>query len=37
MEAQKAELEEAITELKEQMAWGADRLNELAKDTDAVA
>ena len=37
MEAQKAELEEAITELKEQMAWGADRLKELAKDTDAVA
>lgn len=37
MEAQKAELEEAIGELKDQMAWGARRLEELAKDKTAAA
>lgn len=37
MEAQKAELEEAIGELKEQMAWGAARLAELAKQKSAAA
>lgn len=36
MEAQKAELDEAITELKDQMAWGANRINELKK-TNAAA
>jgi DNA-binding transcriptional MerR regulator len=30
MEAQKAELDEAIGELKEQMAWGAKKLAQLA-------
>ena len=35
MEAQRAELDEAIAELKKQMAWGAQRLKELAKDTAA--
>ena len=37
MEAQKAELEEAIGELKEQMAWGADKLAQLAKRKDTAA
>ncbi len=37
MEAQKAELEEAIGELKEQMAWGAEKLAQLAKDKTAAA
>ncbi|MDX8348210.1 MerR family DNA-binding transcriptional regulator [Cognatiyoonia sp. IB215446] len=37
MEAQKAELEEAITELKEQMAWGADKLSQLAKAKTVAA
>jgi DNA-binding transcriptional MerR regulator len=37
MEAQKAELEEAITELKEQMAWGADKLTQLAKRKTVAA
>ena len=37
MESQKAELEEAISELKQQMVWGAEKLSELAKDkTDAA-
>ncbi|MDX8351154.1 MerR family DNA-binding transcriptional regulator [Cognatiyoonia sp. IB215182] len=37
MEAQKAELEEAITELKEQMAWGAEKLDQLAKAKTVAA
>ena len=37
MEAQKAELEEAITELKEQMAWGAEKLAELARKKSTAA
>lgn len=37
MEAQKAELEEAIGELKEQMAWGAAKLAELAKRKSTAA
>ncbi len=37
MEAQKAELEEAIGELKEQMAWGAKKLAELAGKKNAAA
>lgn len=37
MEAQKAELEEAIAELKEQMAWGEARLADVAKDTTVAA
>lgn len=37
MEAQKAELEEAIGELKEQMAWGADKLAQLAKKKSNAA
>lgn len=37
MEAQKAELEEAIGELKEQMAWGAETLERLAKQKTAAA
>lgn len=37
MEAQKAELQEAITELKEQMAWGADKLTQLAKRKTVAA
>lgn len=37
MEAQKAELEEAIGELKEQMAWGADKLAKLAKRKSTAA
>jgi DNA-binding transcriptional MerR regulator len=36
MEAQKAELDEAIGELKEQMAWGAAKLASLAKDKSAA-
>ena len=35
METQRAELDQAIAELKEQMAWGANRLNELAKESAA--
>lgn len=35
MEAQRAELEQAIAELKKQMAWGASRLDEMAKETAA--
>ena len=37
MEAQKAELEEAIGELKEQMAWGAAKLAALAKNKSTAA
>ena len=37
MEAQKAELEEAIGELKEQLAWGEKRLSALAKDKSVAA
>jgi len=37
MEAQKAELEEAIGELKEQMAWGAEELARLSKDKTTAA
>ena len=37
MEAQKAELEEAIAELKEQMAWGAEKLSKLAKRKTTAA
>jgi len=37
MEAQKAELEEAISELKEQMAWGAEKLAELARKKSTAA
>lgn len=37
MEAQKAELEEAIGELKEQMEWGAAKLDALAKQKTAAA
>lgn len=37
MQAQKAELEEAIGELKEQMAWGAEKLTQLAKKKTAAA
>ena len=35
METQRAELDQAIAELKDQMAWGANRLNELAKESAA--
>ncbi|EBA12970.1 MerR family transcriptional regulator [Roseobacter sp. CCS2] len=37
MEAQKAELEEAIGELKEQMAWGAEKLAQLSKEKTVAA
>ncbi len=37
MEAQKAELEEAISELKEQMKWGAAKLDALAKQKTEAA
>lgn len=37
MEAQKAELDEAIGELKQQMAWGAAKLTELAKGKSDAA
>lgn len=37
MEAQKAELDEAITELKAQMQWGADKLKEIAAQTNSAA
>lgn len=37
MQAQKAELGEAIAELKEQMAWGAEKLAALAKQKTAAA
>lgn len=37
MEAQKAELEEAIVELKEQMVWGADKLSQLTKEKTVAA
>jgi len=37
MIAQRDELNEAIEELKTQMAWGASRLAELAKDKTAAA
>ena len=37
MEAQKAELDEAIGELKQQMAWGAAKLSELAKKKSTAA
>ena len=37
MEAQKAELDEAIGELKQQMAWGAAKLAELAKGKSDAA
>ena len=35
MEAQRAELDQAIGELKEQMNWGANRMAELAKESAA--
>lgn len=35
MEAQRVELDQAIAELKKQMAWGANRLTELAKESAA--
>ena len=37
MEAQKTELEEAISELKQQMAWGAQKLASLAKEKSSAA
>lgn len=37
MEAQRAELDEAIGELKEQMAWGAKKLAKLANKKNAAA
>lgn len=37
MEAQKAELDEAISELKAQMAWGAEKLASLAKNKPVAA
>lgn len=37
MEAQKSELDEAINELKEQMAWGADKLTHMAKQKTVAA
>lgn len=37
MESQRAELEQAIGELKEQMAWGAARLKQLADKTTVAA
>ena len=37
MEAQKAELDEAISELKEQMAWGAEKLAQLSKEKTVAA
>ena len=37
MQAQKAELDEAIDELKDQMAWGAQKLTELAKGKTVAA
>lgn len=37
MEAQKAELEEAIGELKQQMAWGAEKLSQLARKKSSAA
>ncbi|MEY1556491.1 MerR family DNA-binding transcriptional regulator [Yoonia sp. R2331] len=37
MEAQKAELDEAIAELKSQMAWGEAKLAEIAKNNTAAA
>ncbi len=37
MEAQKAELDEAIAELKEQMVWGAEKLDQLNKEKSVAA
>ncbi|WP_342078567.1 MerR family DNA-binding transcriptional regulator [Yoonia sp. SS1-5] len=37
MEAQKAELEQAIAELKEQMAWGATKLANMSKHKSVAA
>lgn len=37
MQAQRAELDEAIAELSAQMAWGADQLAQLAKGKSAAA
>ena len=37
MEAQRAELDEAIAELKEQMAWGEAKLAELASKKSSAA
>lgn len=37
MQAQRAELDEAIAELSAQMAWGADKLAQLAKEKSAAA
>ncbi|WP_341365393.1 MerR family DNA-binding transcriptional regulator [Yoonia sp. BS5-3] len=37
MEAQKAELEEAISELKEQLAWGEQKLAQMAKEKHVAA
>ncbi|WP_108816214.1 MerR family transcriptional regulator [Loktanella sp. Alg231-35] len=37
MEAQKAELEEAISELKEQINWCADKLSQMSKEKTVAA
>jgi DNA-binding transcriptional MerR regulator len=37
MESQKAELDEAIAELKEQMVWGAEKLGQLNKEKSVAA
>ncbi|MFZ3580842.1 MerR family transcriptional regulator [Loktanella sp. DJP18] len=37
MEAQKAELDEAIDELKAQMKWGADKLKEISGQSSSAA
>ena len=36
MEAQKAELEEAINELKDQMAWGREKIAEMRQNVTAA-
>ena len=37
MEAQRAELDDAIAELKAQMDWGSQKLDSIAKDSSAAA
>jgi len=37
MEAQRAELDDAISELKAQMEWGANKLDSIAKDKSTAA
>jgi len=37
MEAQRAELDDAISELKAQMEWGAQKLRSITKDKNAAA